>query len=315
MLVSFDKIVGYDIIELYNNESDMTNDIAEYYRINKIDKTVVKINKKTLEMTKLSMSDLIEIPQCVPVWGQGSFIFGYTYNSFQYKYLRLHMYDCGTLNGGICIREQPIDFMLSSACTSENIANAEMHFMFGAFKGLNTISKILGLNIIEKQSTEKYLKNMYDKECERITNVFNREGFFKYDKWGGIGICQTNPYTRLFEIQLYQQHLYKLYGLFNSIIIKENNLKNAINKEHTIKKETVINKIEVPITDKKEEEENNCAICLGKYESPSVIKKCGHVYCTACIIDVFTKNAHQPIMKCPKCKINIKLTDIKKLYF
>jgi hypothetical protein len=146
----------------------------------------------------------------------------------------------------------------------------------------------------------------YDSEHEFINCNANQKFDFKLPDFiiseiKGINTTNHNEFiNRINRINIKINHI-KNNILFK--IVEEKKIDIDIKKDNKNIKEPTIDK-----------EENNCAICLGKYESPSVIIKCGHVYCTACI-DIFTKNAHQPIMKCPKCKINISLTDIKKLYF
>jgi len=57
-------------------------------------------------------------------------------------------------------------------------------------------------------------------------------------------------------------------------------------------------------------EKGSCTICLESYVIPSVIIKCGHIYCTKCIIDV----CNTEINRCPLCKINITKSDLIKVF-
>jgi len=54
----------------------------------------------------------------------------------------------------------------------------------------------------------------------------------------------------------------------------------------------------------------SCAICMENYVLPSAIIKCGHIYCTKCIIRV----CNSEIKKCPLCKIIINNSDLIRVY-
>ena len=58
-------------------------------------------------------------------------------------------------------------------------------------------------------------------------------------------------------------------------------------------------------------EKQSCAICLEKYTLPTVITKCGHIYCNKCIISVLSTNNK----KCPACRIDITKSDLLRVYF
>jgi len=57
-------------------------------------------------------------------------------------------------------------------------------------------------------------------------------------------------------------------------------------------------------------EKELCAICLENYVLPSVITKCGHMYCTTCIRVM----CDSEIAKCPKCKITFAISDIIRIF-
>lgn len=50
-----------------------------------------------------------------------------------------------------------------------------------------------------------------------------------------------------------------------------------------------------------EEEDVECAICLGEYDTDITVLECGHIYCTECF-DMITKS----VKSCPTCKGQIK---------
>lgn len=49
---------------------------------------------------------------------------------------------------------------------------------------------------------------------------------------------------------------------------------------------------------RKEEEEEKCAICLERCLEPKKLSKCGHIFCTGCIVEYFETHGQK---KCPVC--------------